>query len=200
MYGAAPHLTRLRQGDVLRGVYFPSYALGDLLLLTKWQETGELKFEKRAQLSAREAFAVVLSQCCEFNAGKRIRFSLGALRHWREALRPKPNRWGFNVAELVRVSASVWRGREANDAHMLQMLRDANRVDPATEVEAANAYLYEADGAILTEPYVVDFSQVFSVKIEEQGKFLPMKVLQLDREHRREFQLKLGVFYSRKAE
>src|SRR5712691_9776446 len=131
MYEAAPDLTRLRQGDVLRGVYFPSYALGDLFLLTKRQETGELRFEKRAQLSARESFAVVLSQCCEFNEGKRTRFSLGALRSWREALKPKPTRWGFNIAELVRVSASVWRGQEANDAHVLQMLRDANRVDPA---------------------------------------------------------------------
>ena len=143
---------------------------------------------------------LVLSQCCEFNEGKRNSFSLGALLHWRDALTPKPGRWGFNLAELVPLSASFFRGREGREAELLQMLREANRIDPGRDVEAVNAYLYEAGGEILREPHVVDFTQVFSVKIQDKDKVLPFKVLQLDREHRREFQVKLGYFYSRRAE
>jgi hypothetical protein len=192
MYQAVLDATSLRQGDVLKGVYLPRYSLLNLSLLHKLDKEGELQFDDRAVMKASRGFAVVLSQCCEFNEGKRNAFSLARLVKAKEALLPKISMWGVNLAELVPARYTKMA---------VDILQAANKLDEEHPNNAAvNVYLYDVHGNVLTEPYIVDFTQVFSIKIEDSPKLLKMKVLELDNEHRLEFQLKLGYFYSRPAE
>jgi hypothetical protein len=191
MFEAAPDLTSLRQGDVIRGMYLPRYSLSTLSLLHKMGAAGGLEYEHRAILKAEQGFAVVISQCCEFNQGKRNAFSLARLLSVRQALWPDPPRWGFSLAELV---PAKWTGVAVGK------LREANTVTEEGENAAVNVYLYDADGHVLTEPHIVDFTQVMSVRMEDKDKVLRGKALQLDREHRLEFQFKLSYFYSRPAD
>jgi len=183
----------LRQGDVIAGVYFPRYSFqNNLALLHKLDDAGQAQFDERAVMRAEYSPAVVISQCCEFNPGKRNLFSLARLTSVRSIVVSGFSAWGVNLARLV---PAAWT-RLA-----VETLRRANQIDEERpENEAVNVYLYDADGQFLTEPHVVDFTQVFSIKMQDSGRILASKVLQLDNEHRQEFQLKLGYFYTRPAE
>ena len=70
----------------------------------------------------------------------------------------------------------------------------------ARQNEALNAFLFEADDVILQEPYVADFSRVTSLSMKDFDLILKNKVLQLDSENRRLFQMKLAYFYARSSE
>jgi hypothetical protein len=182
----------LRQGDVIKGIYFPRYSLPTLSLLHKLDKEGTPAFEDRALVKAQHAFAVVLSQCCEFQEGKRNAFSLARLFDVKSLLLNRVTSWGINLAQLLPARYQQLA---------VDQLRIANHVnvDHPEETKAINGYFYDAHGAILTEPYFVDFTQVFSVDMKDSSKILKLKVLQLDNEHRLEFQLKLGYFYTRPA-
>ena len=60
-------------------------------------------------------------------------------------------------------------------------------------------FLFEDDGMYLAEPYVVDFTQVISVRIKDKDAILRQMVLQLKDNVRWQFQKELGYFYARKA-
>lgn len=193
MYEARPDRANLRQGDVIRGIYFPTYSFPELLLLHKIDDVGGLKFDKRVVVGATQRFAVVISQCCEFNEGKRNAFSLAAMMGVKEMLRVGTTRWGFNLAQLIpaaHLRIPVDRLRAAN-------VIDENSGEPNA---AVNSYLYDSGGNVLTEPQVVDFTRVISIRMEDQKAVLRAKVLQLDSDHRLEFQFKLAHFYGRPAE
>lgn len=201
MYQDPANHNRLRQGDVLEEFYFPRYSFGTLKLLHEISDDGGVQFSERAQVTARTGPGVVISQCCEFTSTKRNAFSLAVMKPVRELFRPGLEVWGFNVAELKPVARSTYRGGRRLTDEQLEMLRAANAVDPeADENDAVNVYLYEPDGEFLTEPYLVDFTRVVSVRMQDQERVLSSKVLQLDAEHRREFQVKLAYYYGRKAE
>lgn len=201
MYEEEPNLSRLRQGDVLEGVYFPRYSLGNLSLLHKLESSGELSFNEKALVGAQEHHAVVLSQCCEFTESRRNAFSIGALFSLKRRVRRALRSWAFNIAELVPVSRSIHRSRGEISEEVIEELQAANSVPPEDEhYEVVNSYLFEPDGEVLEEHYLAEFTRVVSVRIEDAERLLADKVLQLDQKHRREFQLKLGAFYSRRAE
>ena len=192
--------TRLRQGDVIKGLFLPRYSV-EAGLLHRSTYDGTLDFQGRAVVAAESRLAVVVSQCCEFNPGKRQAFSVAALTPLRGALRTPILPWGVNVAELVALARSAYRGSGSMEG-TADRLRRANHidVDAPTTNEALNVYLYDPDGAQLLEPHVVDFSWVTSIRIQDLPTVRRLKLLELDDDHRREFQLKLAYFYGRTAE
>lgn len=202
MYEESPSPDQLRQGDVLDGFYFPRISLPQLEFLHELNQDGSFDFAGRSVLDAKESKAVVISQCCEFNEEKRKWFSvasLSRLSNW--TTKPEVNVFGVNVAELVPVRRSHYRGREGVTEELVDFLREANRIDPSADTNhAVNVFLYEADGEALEEHHLVNFSQVVSVRIDDHDALTRLKVLQLDREHRHMMQNKLGYFYARKAE
>jgi hypothetical protein len=195
MYESTPDLTCLRQGDVIRDFYFPRYSLAEARFLHSIDgATGAFSFDNQALLGTKCGYAVVLSQCCEFNEGKRNSFSLGLLVRLREVLRPRLCVAGVNLAQLVPFEKSPFR------QHALEAIRRANCLDPnAGRTDAVNVYLLEADGQHLLEPHIVDFTQVISVRMKDVGRILSKKALQLTHKCRREFQHKLAYFYGRSA-
>lgn len=194
MYEAIPDLSALRQGDILKGLYIPRISLSEISVLHKLDAKGQLVNEKKAIFSCEQRLAVVLSHCCEMNnPGKREAFSLGALLRASEWLGRRPGSWGFNLAELVPILRSSWREK-------IDEVRAANKVDRAgRENRSINTYLFDPDKDRhhLSEPHVVDFGRVISVRYSDLPKAIGAKILQLDEAHRREFKLKLGLFYSR---
>ena len=67
MYEGHLDLTRLRQGDIIRDFCFPRYSLAEIRLLHSIADNGQAEFDEKAILKSTYRFAVVLSQCCEFN-------------------------------------------------------------------------------------------------------------------------------------
>jgi len=194
MYESTPDLTCLRQGDVLRDFYFPRYSLPEVRLLHSVEADGSVTFDNRAMLKSEQRLAVVLSQCCEFNEGKRNAFSLGLVSRLAEAFRPRLKSWGVNLAELIPLLKSPLR------MHTVEEIRQANEIGlDKTRTAAVNVYLLDPDGEHLTEPHVVDFSRVVSVKMQDKDRILRQKVLQLTDGNRRQFQKKLAYFYGRRA-
>jgi len=194
MYESTPDLTCLRQGDVIHGFCFPRYSLAEMRLLHSVETDGSLTFDNRAILKSEHRLAVVLSQCCEFNEGKRNAFSLGLLLRLSEVVRPRLRFWGVNLAELVPLLRSPLR------KHTVEEIRQANEIDlDSTRTGAVNVYLLDPDGVYLTEPHVVDFSRVVSVRMQDKQRILRQKVLQLTDQNRRKFQKKLAYFYGRRA-
>jgi len=193
MYEEEPDKSALRQGDILCGLFIPRLKLADVLFFQRLSDSGKFEPENQAVFDAEPKPAVVISQCCEFNEGKRASFSLAPLQHIREWLKPESKHWGFSLAELVPIKKSAWKAG-------LDGLRLSNKIDlKKTENKSVNTYLFEADGTHLAEPHVLDFTRVVSFRMLDRKVALRAKVLQLDNVHRREFQLKLGYFYSRQA-
>jgi hypothetical protein len=196
MYEATPDAACLRQGDIIAGIYLPRYAITDdfHLLHALDPEGNPTRFCNRAILKVEKRFAVVLSQCCEFNEGKRNAFSLGIVFTFREVFWPRRTFLRVNLAEVVPLKKS------ALSRIPVDQIRLANKIDPAKPNAAVNTYLFEADGVHFQEPFVADFTQVFSVRMDDRAKVLRSKILQLDNQHRRDFQKKLGYFYARPAQ
>lgn len=202
MYEPSPDPDRLRQGDVIADFYFPRYSLPNLELLHKFSDDGALNYDGRSILKAEKGFAVIISQCCEFNPKKRKWFSVASLAPLRRQQHgPELKVWGLNIAALIPVEHSKYRGGEVVTQEQIDFLRDANEIDPAAEKNhAVNAFLYDPDGEVMDEPHLVNFSQVVSVRLRDRDKLLESKVLQLDRDHRHMLQNKIAYFYARRAE
>ena len=200
MYEPNPDFSRLRQGDVIKGVFLPRFSNSNVLFLHEYSKDGNWLFKNKAIIETNLGCAVILSQCCEFNQGKRLAFSLSKLLHYRYILNHRQKSWVFNVSELIAVVKSPFRGRKGIELEQIERLRSSNKIEPGLKNESLNVFLFEADGEFLTEPYVADFSRVTSLSMDEMNPILKNKVLQLDEEHRRQFQLKLAYFYSRPSE
>jgi len=195
MYEPVPDTARLRQGDVISELYLPRYSPKSIIPLAKGVDN--LEFGDRLIIQAKPTRAIVLSQCCEFNEGKRNAFSLARLLRLPGRKRGRCRDWGVNLAEVVPFSRSSFRGKASLG---LEELRAANQVDPeAPTNRAVNVFLLDTDGRFLLEPHIVDFTQVTSIKMEDKQYVLERKVLQLDAPTRRQFQLKLAYFYGRRA-
>jgi hypothetical protein len=193
MYETSPDLTVLRQGDVISNIVFPKFSLKEMRLLYKVEASENPAFGDEVILKTSTQFAAVLSQCCEFNEGKRKSFSLARIVGLGERTHPALRVFGVNLAEIVPWNRLAPRQRD------LEALLRANSVE-ADRPQHVNVYTLRPDGQHLAEPHLVDFSRVFSVHIAEKERVLARKVLQLDSSHRREFQLKLAYFYARSAE
>lgn len=201
MYVADPDMTRLRQGDVISSLYLPRFKTSETSFLHQMDTDGSLSFQNRAIVNTSMSMSIVLSQCCEFNANKRQSFSLTALLPVRLFLKPRCEIWGINLAELVPFARSPFRGRKGRESDQIDRLRTANIIDPnAGQNDALNTFLFEADGLVLEEHYVSDFSRVTSVAVKDFDLILKNKVLQLDSQSRRLFQIKLAYFYARPSE
>jgi len=195
MYEAHPDPAQLRQGDVIKDIYLPRYTLKDLQVISTVDLQGQLKPVERAILKTDRRWAVVISQCCEFNEGKRNAFSLADLRPASIWLRIRSRLFGINLGELLPLSKTPFR------KGVIEQLKQANKLDNSSgHNQAVNAYFFDADGTHLLEPHIVDFTQVISIRMEDRAAVLSNKVLQMDVTHRKEFQAKLGYFYARPAE
>lgn len=193
MYETSPNLNELRQGDVIAGVYLPTFGIQDVRFLHKMDADGKLTPADQAILSVSQQFVAVVSQCCEFNPGKRNSFSLAQLARFSHRPAKSWRVLGFNLAGVVPVKkSSLLR-------HNIADILEANCIE-GHENQYVNVYALRPDGTHLTEPYLVDFTRVFSVRMSEKDRVLMGKVLQLDVQRRREFQQKLGYFYARSAE
>ena len=76
MYEPNPDFSRLRQGDVIKGVFLPRFSNSNVLFLHEYSKDGNWLFKNKAIIETNLGYAVILSQCCEFNQGKRLAFSL----------------------------------------------------------------------------------------------------------------------------
>ena len=194
MYESTLDLTTLRQGDVVRDFCFPRYSFPKVRLLYSLGGEQPPQFDGQAVLLAKHQYAVVLSQCCEFNEGKRNAFSLGLVKSLRELLTPELTVCGVNLAALWPLSKSPLR------MHTVEEIRKANKLDLRGGAnKAVNVYFLEPDGNYLQEPHIVDFSQVISIRMEDKNVVLKTKVLQMTDDNRRQFQQKLAYFYGRRA-
>lgn len=201
MYVSDPDMSHLRQGDVISNLCLPRFKTSRASFLHQINIDGSLSFQNRAVVDTNMSMSIVLSQCCEFNPDKRKSFSLISLLPIKLLLKRKSEIWGINLAELVPLARSPFRGRKGRESDQIARLRAANMIDTnARQNEALNAFLFEADGVILQEPYVADFSRVTSLSMKDFDLILKNKVLQLDSENRRLFQMKLAYFYARSSE
>ena len=200
MYESSPDFSNLRQGDVISNIQLPRYSIKGTSFLHKIDTTGEWKYQERAIFKSLISNAVVLSQCCEFNEGKRNAFSLAELLPFKYFLKNNIKKWGINIAQLIPLSKSPFRA-SGTDHESLEKLRRANIIDITSERnEALNVFLFEDDGEYLKEPHVADFTRVFSLIMKDKEYILKNKILQLEKEVRRHFQIKLAYFYCRPAE
>lgn len=206
MYMTTPDKNALRQGDIIRDVYFPRYSLSELRLLHRINDDGETHFADGAIVKAEKRFAIVLSQCCEFNEGKRNGFSLGALQAVSEYYGQRrrlatiaKNFLQSRRSLAVTVAELVPWPKSTSGKMSLDDLRRANQIDSSSENKAVNVFLLEPDGVHLQEPYIANFSQVVSVSMKSIAHVTRSKVLEMNQADRRRFQLKLGYFYAREA-
>jgi hypothetical protein len=197
MYEPTPDLSRLRQGDVIKWAFLPRFSNSNVLFLHEYSKDGNWIFKKKAIIETNHGYAVILSQCCEFNEGKRLAFSLSELLPFRYVLNRRKKSCIINIAELVAVVKSPFRGREGRELDQIERLRSSNKIESGSKNESVNVFLFEADGTFLTEPYIADFSRVTSVSMDDMKSVLKNKVLQLGEEQRRQFQVKLAYFYAR---
>ena len=200
MYEPSPDFARLRQGDVISNIYLPRFSPSNSSFIYKFSNAGELDFNDEAISRVKLNYAVVLSQCCEFNEGKRKAFTISTLLTLKESLKKGISVWGINVCELVAVVNSPFRGKKGRELDSVEKLRSANRLDPEKgKNEALNVFLFESEDKHLTSPHVADFTRVTSISMSEHDFVLNNKLLQLNSEHRRLFQIKLAYFYGRQV-
>ncbi len=194
MYETFADSKELRQGDILKDIYLPRFGITDAQFVHKFEPDGTLRFSNQTILPTTCQFAAVISQCCEFNPGKRNSFSLAGLIGLSEWLMPARKAFGANLAEIV-----PWN-KSASSKHTTDQLLKANSIEADSEHgELVNVYFLNADGKHFLEPHLIDFTRVFSVRMKEMERVLKNKVLQLDDEHRVELQYKLAYFYARPA-
>jgi len=169
----------LRQGDILRRVPYPLLEFSQLTILSEIPSaSGESKPRKHkhrddpnwttAQMPMRLCDCAVLNQCCDLGQKGKIR-SIG-------------------LARIIRPPKVP-----AENAESLRSNRDP-RIPPAGYI----SYFYlEAHPSMDDEPWVVDFSQIFSVPTSELTELHSRKVLQLDDVSRAKFKIKLATFLGR---
>lgn len=197
MYEPSADFQTLRQGDVIRGLYLPRFSISQVQLLHELDPAGALQFKESGLITVEERYAVVLSQCCEFNAGKRLAFSLARMEGVKERFFQPLRVWGINVAELVRLARSPFKGKQGHEHETAAELERANDVNG--QLVAANLFYYAPHGAEITEPFVVDFSQITSIRMKDAGLVLSRKIAQLNDETRRMLQKKVALFFGRIA-
>src|SRR5208337_5244053 len=101
MYETFADSKELRQGDILKDIYLPRFGITDAQFVHKFEPDGTLRFSNQTILPTTCQFAAVISQCCEFNPGKRNSFSLAGLIGLSEWLMPARKAFGANLAEIV---------------------------------------------------------------------------------------------------
>lgn len=191
MYIPSPDASNLRQGDILAGIYLPRFSVGETQFLHKLKDDGSWEFQKHTVMKTEETYAAVISQCCEFNDGKRNSFTLAQLLRLSGGQRRGWKVFGFNLAQI-----SPWRSVETPEPTPDELLK---RNSLENDIQDVNVYFLKPDGVHFKVPYVIDFTRVFSVSMKEKPRVLKNKVLEFDNEHRLEFQEKLAYFYSRPA-
>jgi hypothetical protein len=190
MYEPLPDSSTLRQGDIIRDFCFPRYSFSSTRLVYSIKG-GQPEFNKESVLKSDYRFAVVLSQCCEFNENKRNSFSLSALLPASWLPRKALTGHGINLAELSIASKSQLRQMD------IEKLRTANTIQRRDENHAVNVFFPEADGKYFSEPMLVDFSQVVSIDMKDAKRIQGNKILQFNDATRQLFKQKLAYFYLR---
>lgn len=192
-----PH--NLRQGDVISSVLLPRFAIDPIECIYRRKGGDENEFVNKTIVATELRFAVVISQCCEFNVGKRKSFSLAEMIPCRKWRRKKETVISL-LAELIPFSRSPFKSRPfLGDSEDVATLMAENTIVPGGKNSSVHAYCYEADKQHLMEPYVVDFTRITSVGMGDAKCLLKQKILQLTDDERRKFQLKLGYFFSRRG-
>jgi hypothetical protein len=195
MYEPSPNCSELRQGDIVANIYLPRFGINDVSFLHKLSKSGSFEFSKQAIMQTTSQCAAVISQCCEFNEGKRNSFSLAELIGVDEWLSTEPWVSGVNLAEIVPWKRSEWSQYETDK------LLEANSIDlDQGSKQHINVYFLKPDGQRFMEPHIIDFTRVFSIRMSEKDRILQNKILQLDKPHRIQLQQKLAYFYARPAE
>ena len=126
MYETAPNLNELRQGDIISDIYLPKFGITDTHFLHKLKDDGNWEFSKQTVMNTAKGYAAVISQCCEFNVGKRNSFSLAQLIGLGESRLPTWKLFGFNLAEVVPWRGSGWRESDISALLKTNSLEDEN--------------------------------------------------------------------------
>lgn len=189
---------KLRQGDVIAGLTIPRLSFKNTGYIYENKSGNFATFADKIVVNAEERLSVVISQCCEFNEGKRNAFAIAPLLFWKKAISHSINLSGISLCELIPISKSPFN-RKGREEQILEELRKSNY---AEEEERSNvhAFLFEPDGEHLKEPHIVDFTRITSISMKDHDFVHSKKVLQLQDEMRLALQLKIGYFFARKAE
>lgn len=182
MFVEAPNKEELRQGDIIEGLLFPIMQFRQLSLLGTPHESSfsntspnllatfeEKKKVFTAQVKVFQAFAIVLSQCCDI-----------AIRADGKLDAPV-----FVVAPLIDVPYQVQKNSE-----MLSLLQNNS-----TENFVNFFYITQQDP--LPKSFIVDFGRPLSVPREELSFVLSRKVLEMTSESRLKFKNNLSFHFGR---
>lgn len=173
--------TRLRQGDILEGFYYPVFKSSEMRLVGNprppQSSISPLTLEPRlveksrlqAMLDVERCFVIVLSQCCELQVNQQ----------------GKPDVPAFVLAPLVDTPYNI-RIKPEN----LEKFRANSTKDYVN-------LFHISQRTPLTSECAVDFNKVFSVQAGDYQFALKGKVLEMTDEARVLLKVKLGLHFGR---
>lgn len=188
MFIAAPDLSSLKQGDVIKDVVFPlarpdttrfiSRAVGvtaGKILVEAVLEGNPQRPYHPVQVQGSSVLCAVMSQCCDVVPDQN----------------PPPH--AFVLCKVVPVPKSIKKHQASYDT------LKAN-VDPYGGDKAYIQNFWFGSVAGPPDEYMADFSQVMTVSWLDYGEVLKNKVAELDDLHRAMFRVKVGAHFGRVTE
>lgn len=176
----------LRQGDVIKGIYYPLLKHGELSLVGRPTEAGHTQVDGIVLAASVEnkkyvqglmkfvpTLGIVVSQCCDVQA-KDGKLDVPAF-----VLAPiEPLRFLHTIATNPDAVANLKKNHPSKYANLF----------------------YLGDTPPIQEPSIVNFNKVFSVQQSDYQTILTMKVLQMSDENRVQFKVKLASHFGRPTE
>jgi len=183
MFLTEPNPNELRQGDVIRGLFFPFMKSDSLQILSSVDSTGQIrvafkdkKYGKQlmqALVGVISDFSIVISQCCDIqvNEGQTL-----------------PAAPAFVIAPLFRIPSNI-----AQDAGKLEKFRNNGK-------DYANLFSLLIVPPLTDEHAMVDFSRLVSIPVTEYPNAIKGKVLQMTDVDRVRFKTKVAAHFGRPTE
>lgn len=180
MFLTEPNLNQLRQGDVIRGLFFPFMKSDTLQILSSVDEIGQThvtfkdkKYGKQlmqALVGVFADFSIVMSQCCDVQVtdGQTV-----------------PAAPAFVIAPLFRIPVDI-----ARDSVKLTKFRHNGK-------DYANLFSLAIVPPLTDDHALVDFSRLVSIPSSEYPRAIKGKVLQMTDASRVRFKTKLGAHFGR---
>ena len=119
------------------------------------------------RLMMNNEFFVYMSHDCDFNSNKRQFFILAPMLNIDYGLKRNPDDF--------------------------QRFKDSN--DITTSAHYLNTFYFAANPPALPEDKRIDFTRIISFPVNQRGKLLEKKVLQLDQQHRGLIKQKVGYYF-----
>lgn len=162
----SPDTNNLRQGDIIRDVIFPLYNLNNMWTISdlRSQET------PRIQMQYTKTYAMVISQCCEFQEGKRKHFLVALIG---------------TIPDVIK-----------NNSENYERLKASN-VLPEDPHRKSYVDLFYLEPHMNFSEAIVRLNRVTSIHMNNKQQILQNKILQLSDEARNLLKEKLGYFFMR---